>query len=91
MRPPLFLNEMRRNGANGVAGPGQVDVDRVLSVRVLPVEDRFEALDADVRELIEHFRWVAVVSYRSERGPIRSAAGCDLHHSAIRGNVRTTV
>jgi len=41
---------MRRNRANGVAGPGQVDVDRVLPVRVLPVEDRFERLDAGVRE-----------------------------------------
>jgi hypothetical protein len=41
---------MRRNCANGVAGSGQVDVDRVLPVRVLPVEDRFEGLDAGVRE-----------------------------------------
>jgi hypothetical protein len=78
---------MRRNGTNGVAGPGQVEFDRVLPVGVLPIEDRFERLDAGVGELIEHLRWVAVVSYCSERGPIRSAAGCDLHHSAIRGNV----
>ena len=82
---------MRRNGANGVAGPGQVDVDRVLPVGVPPIEDWFERLDAGVGELIEHLRWMAVVSYCSERGPIRRVRGCDLHHSAIRGNVPTAV
>src|SRR5271163_609821 len=41
---------MRRNGANGVASAGEVDVDGVLPVRVFPVEDRLERLDAGIRE-----------------------------------------
>jgi hypothetical protein len=41
---------MRGNGADGVARAGQVDVDRVLPVRIFPVEDRLERLDAGIRE-----------------------------------------
>jgi hypothetical protein len=41
---------MRRHGANGVAGTGQVDVDGVVPVGVLPFQDRLERLDAGIGE-----------------------------------------
>ena len=41
---------MRRDGANGVAGAGQVDVDLIVPVHIFHFQDRLERLDAGIRE-----------------------------------------
>src|SRR5271156_424007 len=41
---------MGRNGTNGVARAGQVDVDGVVPIRVFPLQDRLERLDASIRK-----------------------------------------
>lgn len=41
---------MRRDGTNGIAGTGQIDVDGVVPVGIVPFQDRPEGLDAGIRE-----------------------------------------
>ena len=50
--PPAHpaLDDVRRDGADGVGGAGQVHVDLVMPVRILPLQDGLEALDASVGE-----------------------------------------
>ena len=48
--PAAILEQMRCNGTNGVAGASQVDVNGVVPIRVFPVQDRLERLDACVCE-----------------------------------------
>ena len=39
---------MRRHGADGIAGTGEIDVDLIVPVGILPFQDRFERLNAGI-------------------------------------------